>query len=182
MGIDHADRRGASRGNLPNRLAPCRGWKSSGSVTVSGRAIWRSGLTFSARCSEPAEASSPNDFETDTIIELETNLDDLSPELTGAALERLLALGALDVTLTPVQMKKNRPGSATLPCFASRRWSRRFSTDASDRDERVWGATEREAPLQTGAPLAKKCRPRFGEITIKLGLLEGEVVQVDAGV
>jgi len=45
------------------------------------------------------------DFETDTVIEIETNLDDLSPELTGAALEKLLALGALDVTLTPVHMK-----------------------------------------------------------------------------
>ena len=54
--------------------------------------------------------TSPNEQSTDTIVELETNLDDCSPELIGAAVERLFALGALDVALTPVQMKKNRPG------------------------------------------------------------------------
>ena len=49
-------------------------------------------------------------YETDTVTRLETNLDDLSPEITGAVLEKLLAAGALDVWLTTIQMKKNRPG------------------------------------------------------------------------
>jgi uncharacterized protein (DUF111 family) len=49
-------------------------------------------------------------YDTDTVTRLETNLDDLSPEITGAVLEKLLAAGALDVWLTPIQMKKNRPG------------------------------------------------------------------------
>jgi uncharacterized protein (DUF111 family) len=41
---------------------------------------------------------------------LETNLDDVPGETIGYVQERLLAAGALDVFLTPVQMKKNRPG------------------------------------------------------------------------
>ena len=49
-------------------------------------------------------------YETDTVTKLETNLDDLSPEITGAVMSRLFAAGALDVWLTPIQMKKNRPG------------------------------------------------------------------------
>jgi uncharacterized protein (TIGR00299 family) protein len=49
--------------------------------------------------------------ESDTITEIETNLDDMSPELLGAATVKLLAAGALDVFVTPIQMKKNRPGS-----------------------------------------------------------------------
>src|SRR5215210_5300809 len=49
-------------------------------------------------------------YETDTVTRLETNLDDSSPEMLGAVMERLFAAGALDVFFTPVQMKKNRPG------------------------------------------------------------------------
>lgn len=43
-------------------------------------------------------------------VALEVNLDDMSPQLLGALMERLLAEGALDVAFTPLQMKKNRPG------------------------------------------------------------------------
>jgi pyridinium-3,5-bisthiocarboxylic acid mononucleotide nickel chelatase len=41
---------------------------------------------------------------------LETNIDDMNPEHYGYLFERILAAGALDVYLTPVIMKKNRPG------------------------------------------------------------------------
>ena len=42
-------------------------------------------------------------------VQLETNLDDLSPELCGHLLERLLEAGAMDVWFCPVLMKKGRP-------------------------------------------------------------------------
>jgi hypothetical protein len=45
------------------------------------------------------------------LVCLECNLDDQSPEFSGYLMERLLESGALDVTFTPVQMKKNRPGT-----------------------------------------------------------------------
>lgn len=50
------------------------------------------------------------DGETDEIVLLETNLDDVSPEIVGYTKQRLLAAGALDVYSTSIQMKKNRPG------------------------------------------------------------------------
>lgn len=53
---------------------------------------------------------SSSNGESDEVTQIETNLDDLSPELAGAAMERLLAAGALDVFFSAAQMKKNRPG------------------------------------------------------------------------
>ena len=51
------------------------------------------------------------------IAVLEANLDDMNPQIYGYFLEKALAAGALDVFTTPVQMKKNRPGTLlTLLC------------------------------------------------------------------
>ncbi|TDJ19806.1 MAG: nickel pincer cofactor biosynthesis protein LarC [Deltaproteobacteria bacterium] len=46
----------------------------------------------------------------DRIVVLETNLDDLVPEHFDYLMERLFEVGALDVSVQPLQMKKNRPG------------------------------------------------------------------------
>jgi uncharacterized protein (DUF111 family) len=48
--------------------------------------------------------------ESDQVWMLETNLDDLPPEVIGYCYDLLLAAGALDVFSTPIFMKKNRPG------------------------------------------------------------------------
>ncbi len=52
----------------------------------------------------------------DTILELQCNLDDLTPEALGFAQERLMEAGALDVYTTAIGMKKNRPGTL-LTCL-----------------------------------------------------------------
>ena len=44
------------------------------------------------------------------LLVLETNIDDLNPEWYEHVMEQLFAAGARDVFLTPIQMKKNRPG------------------------------------------------------------------------
>ena len=46
----------------------------------------------------------------DRIVELSCNLDDMTGEDIGFAMEQLLSAGALDVFTTPISMKKNRPG------------------------------------------------------------------------
>jgi pyridinium-3,5-bisthiocarboxylic acid mononucleotide nickel chelatase len=45
------------------------------------------------------------------VLVVECNIDDMNPQFYGGLLERLQAAGALDVYLSPVQMKKNRPGT-----------------------------------------------------------------------
>ena len=48
---------------------------------------------------------------TQTIVAIECEIDDMNPQIFGFLMDRLLAEGALDVFYTPVQMKKNRPGT-----------------------------------------------------------------------
>lgn len=58
---------------------------------------------------ESLQQNGPAAGSVETLATLESNIDDLNPELYEHVMARLLAAGALDVTLTPVQMKKNRP-------------------------------------------------------------------------
>lgn len=57
-----------------------------------------------------ATPASRDSGEADQVIQLETNIDDMNPQIYESVMERLFEHGALDVSLTPIIMKRNRPG------------------------------------------------------------------------
>ena len=118
----------------------------------------------------------PGGYDTDTITRLETNLDDLSPELTGAVMEKLLAAGALDVWFTPIQMKKNRPAvQLSVLCDEAHTAS---LADIIFTETSAFGLrTEKITRLKLERRF-EKVATEFGDVTIKLGLKQGRVVQV----
>lgn len=65
-------------------------------------------MTGTESCDETAKRSP---HQKDTIVVLETSIDDMNPEVFGFLMDRLFEEGALDVYWIPVFMKKNRPGT-----------------------------------------------------------------------
>jgi len=59
---------------------------------------------------DPASGGYPDSGSDELITVIETNIDDMNPQVYGFVMDRAWALGALDVFLTAVQMKKDRPG------------------------------------------------------------------------
>jgi uncharacterized protein (TIGR00299 family) protein len=112
--------------------------------------------------------------EHETVTVLETALDDLSPQVLAHVAETALALGALDVMLTAVIMKKGRPGTLlTILCKPSdsATLERLILTETSTlglriRQDRRTCLDRRHAVVSTP----------YGAIRIKIGSLAGETL------
>jgi uncharacterized protein (TIGR00299 family) protein len=102
---------------------------------------------------------------------LETNLDDLPGEVVGYTTNQLMAAGALDAFVTPIQMKKNRPGvivsvicdEAKIPDMEQILF--RETTTLGVRRYPVSRRTLNRRPIEVQTP--------FGAVRGKLGWLEG---------
>ncbi len=87
-------------------LPACRILRTGYGAGKSKRDVPNLLRAYLAETAEPAAAgASPTE-----VVEVETNIDDMNPEAYAPLMDRLFEAGALDVILTPVQMKKNRPG------------------------------------------------------------------------
>ena len=124
---------------------------------------------------ETASASS-NDWEMDTICVLETNLDDISSEVLGDFVERALKAGALDVVHTPIQMKKNRPG-VQLSVLCAEGDADQFC-EMILRETSAFGVRRTLTERRKLQRETKTVTTPHGEVKVKLGKLNGEIVQV----
>jgi pyridinium-3,5-bisthiocarboxylic acid mononucleotide nickel chelatase len=112
----------------------------------------------------------------DRIVELHANIDDLSPEILGAVQARLLKVGALDVFFTPIQMKKNRPG--TLLSVLCRPSHRQKIQEILFTETSTFGIRYREIDRVMLDRELVQVQTVFGPIQIKIGKQDGKVFQV----
>jgi hypothetical protein len=110
----------------------------------------------------------------ETVTVLETALDDLTPQVLAYVAETALARGALDAMLTPVIMKKGRPGTLlTVLCnpAQSAALERLILTETSTLGVRI-RQEKRSCLERRHIPVATE----YGEIRIKVGSLGGETM------
>ena len=113
---------------------------------------------------------------TETIVQIETTVDDMQPQLWETVMERLFEVGALDVYLTPVTMKKSRPGivlTALCPPDQVTELSRVLFEESPTIGVR-WTAYERERLDRETVTLTTA----YGPVPFKVSRLAGRVVTV----
>jgi uncharacterized protein (TIGR00299 family) protein len=110
------------------------------------------------------------------ITVIEANLDDMNPQIYGYFQEKALASGALDVFTTPVQMKKNRPGTLLTvlcqPADAQTLMTLIFA-ETTTFGVRTHAAQRRVLPREF-----VKVNTSYGEVRIKLSRVNGRVLHV----
>jgi uncharacterized protein (TIGR00299 family) protein len=109
-----------------------------------------------------------------TVLVVETNLDDMSPELLPPAMEAILAAGALDVLVLPALMKKGRPGQ--LLQVLCREGDRGQVVGAILRETTSFGVRLRPAERVTLDRAFETVATPYGEVRVKVGRLQGEVL------
>jgi uncharacterized protein (TIGR00299 family) protein len=121
----------------------------------------------------PADAE-PGEVE--TLLSVETTIDDMSPQLYEPLIERLLAAGALDVYLTPVVMKRSRPGTV-LTALASPGLADRLA-DVLFRETTTIGVRWSEVRRRRLPRELVRLPTTLGPVTFKISTLDGRVVTV----
>ena len=110
------------------------------------------------------------------IAVIEANLDDMNPQIYGYFLEKALAASALDVYTTPVQMKKNRPGTLLTVLCKPQDTNALMSlifAETTTFGARTYRAQRRVLPREW-----VNVTTRFGDVRIKLSRVNGRILHV----
>ncbi|MBI3649544.1 MAG: nickel pincer cofactor biosynthesis protein LarC [Acidobacteria bacterium] len=112
--------------------------------------------------------------EAQTILVIETNLDDMNPQAYGYVMDKALALGALDVFLTPIQMKKDRPAVKLTVLCASEDFE--ALADLLLRETTTLGLRYYEARRRTLERRFEAVETAYGTVRVKLAMRDGRVL------
>jgi hypothetical protein len=129
-------------------------------------------VPYPSRASVAREGVAVSTDTPDTITVLEATIDDMTPQVFGFVLERLLEFGALDAYGLPVQMKKSRPGmlltvlarNEDVEHLAETIFAETTTIGLRMRQERRMTLPREWVPVET----------QWGTVRIKLARLDGE--------
>ena len=119
------------------------------------------------------ESESTSAAADEQLLMIETNIDDMSPQLFGYVMDRAFELGALDCYFTPVQMKKNRPGMLlSILCRPDERekFLQMMFTETTTIGARSYAVSRRALPRET-----VRVQTKFGAIDVKVVHSNGDV-------
>lgn len=118
---------------------------------------------------------SSHDWDADSVMVLETNVDDINCEILGYVVELAMFAGALDVFHTPIQMKKNRPGVLlTVLCPPS---EVDLFTELLLRETTTFGVRRYLVERRKLRREFGSVDTPYGKVQVKYGRLNGKIVQ-----
>jgi pyridinium-3,5-bisthiocarboxylic acid mononucleotide nickel chelatase len=109
-----------------------------------------------------------------TVAVIETEIDDMNPQIFGLLIDKLMGEGALDVYYTPIQMKKNRPG--TLLSILASPEAREHLTSIVFRETTTIGIRFTEAKRECLDRETIAVETEFGPVTVKVARRNGEIL------
>ncbi len=107
---------------------------------------------------------------------IEANIDDMNPEIYGYIMEKAFMLGALDVFMTPIIMKKNRPGTKlSVLCGQEKEETLERLVLA---ETTTLGIRKYEVNRTVLKRQSVKLKTKYGAVSIKIGYMEGKPVKM----
>jgi uncharacterized protein (DUF111 family) len=110
------------------------------------------------------------------VLVVEANIDNMNPEWYDHAMDRLFAAGALDVFLTPIQMKRNRPAVILSLMVERQKLDAALGvlfTETTTIGVRMHPVGRRKLERE-----ALTVETAFGPVGVKLACLEGRIVNI----
>jgi uncharacterized protein (TIGR00299 family) protein len=117
-----------------------------------------------------------SNFESDTIIVVETNIDDMSPQIYDLLIDKLLAIGALDVFLTPIVMKKSRPATKLTVLVEQPNLQKVYEcilTETTTMGVRIYKTDRKKLAREM-----VEVETEYGIIRVKLGKIGDKIIKV----
>lgn len=109
------------------------------------------------------------------LVLIETNIDDMNPQMFGHVMNRLFETGALDVYLTPIYMKKNRP--ATLLGVVAKRQDEPALAHIILEETSTLGMRVQPVYRYTAQREFRQVATPYGDVPVKIKFLDGRAIQ-----